>query len=332
MDKKAKIVVSILVPVLLVSFALEIAIGPVNIPVLESLFSLFLSPGTNSEALLTLRLTRALVALSAGVALSVSGVVYQSVFSNPMAEPYLLGASAGASFFVSLTFFLSDTLKYSTYSVLPLAGFTGAFVSILLSVLLSRKGKRIPTYRLLLTGIAVSFFFSALTPLVMVLSGKNLYSIFFFLTGTTQGRSLSEAIFFTAIVIIFLLPIVKNSKFIDYLLLGEERSFQLGVDVFQVKLKFLLLAAVLTGISVSFTGIIGFIGLIIPHVVSYLMGRRGLSWILSSALMGASFLLICDVISRTIILPKELPIGVVTAMVGAPYLIFMIRRGEKTLT
>lgn len=299
---------------------------------LAAAFLIELSAGTKwmlpvnfSNPITGLRLSRALIAMAAGAALSGSGVVYQSIFKNPMAEPYLLGASAGASFAVALTYLLSR----NAFSLTPLAGFAGATAAVFLSALLARRNGTIPVFRLLLTGIAVSFFFSALTPVLLVFSGKDLYSIFFFMNGTTQGRNVNEGFIFLGLVLAGCTVLLFYSRYIEYFLLGEERSHQLGVDVEKVKRILLITAAFLTGISVAYGGVIGFVGLIIPHVARFYAGVRGKDWLPASLITGPAFLLLCDAVARTVILPREMPVGVVTALLGAPYLIRVVSRNAS---
>lgn len=304
----------LLTALLAVSFLVELSTG-----------TKFILPLNINNPVIGLRLSRALIALSAGAALSGSGVIYQAVFKNPMAEPYLLGASAGASFAVALTYLFSG----APYSLTPLTGFAGATAAVLLSVFLARRNGVIPVYRLLLTGLAVSFFFSALTPVLLVFSGKDLYSIFFFMNGTTQGRNSFEGFVFLGLVIAGCCLLLAFSRYIEYFLLGEERSHQLGVNVELIKRILLLTAAFLTGASVAYAGVIGFVGLIIPHVSRFYVGVRGRHWLLASILMGGAFLLLCDTLARTVILPREMPIGAVTALVGAPYLIRVVSRNAS---
>ncbi len=286
----------------------------------------FFSPTALDPALFEIRVIRMLIALISGGTLAISGVVFQSVFRNPMAEPYLLGASSGAFFFVALLYFLSTHFQFQAYGYVPAAGFTGACLAVFLTFILARKNGRFPVYRLLLTGIAVAFFFGSFSPILLAFSGRDLYTVFFFMNGSTQGRSLAELIFECVLLLPGTLTIIGLSKYIDYALLGEERSFHVGVDFEKIKIILLLAASYLAGITVSFSGVIGFVGLVIPNIFRKKLAVSPLAWILASGIGGATFLILCDLISRSVFYPREVPLTSITALLGAPYLIATLRK------
>lgn len=293
---------------------------------LVSIFLGKVSFGSFDDPVFHLRLSRTLCALSAGAALSASGAVFQSVFRNRMADPYLLGASSGASFVIALLTIISSISGFSLYRFFPAAAFSGAAAASFLTLTLSRKNGRTPTLRLLLTGIAISFFLGSFTPILLAFSGKDLYTVFFFLNGTTQGKSLSEAQLFLLLTFAGIAVIALNHRKIDFLLLGEERSYQLGFDVEKAKLILLVAASFLTGISVSFCGIVGFLGLVIPNTTRRLIRESTLSWIISTSLSGAAFLIFADFLSRNLFFPREIPLNSFTALIGAPFLVWMVRK------
>jgi iron complex transport system permease protein len=281
-----------------------------------------------NDALLSIRLSRLLTAIAAGIALSASGVVFHSVFRNRMADPYLLGASSGASFMVSLAYFLFGGAGTFIYRFVPAAGFLGSAAATTLTFILGKKGRRFPIYRLLLTGIAVSFLFGSITPILMAFSGKDLYSVFFFMNGTTQGRSVSESLYFLILTAPALILLVYFSSLIDYLLLGEERGYHIGIDIETAKIILLSISSYMTGISVAFAGIVGFVGLIIPNICRKELMRSPLSWLIISALTGSVFLVASDFVARNLFFPREIPLTSVTALIGAPYLIWALRNDE----
>lgn len=308
--------------------ALSFKVGVVGVS-LRDIYLYFFQKGIGTnDAILDIRLTRILLAISAGAALSVSGAIFQPLFRNPMADPYLLGSSAGASLAVALFYLISRELGFSAYSLMPLAGFLGAFLTSLLVISIARSEKRISVSMLLLVGIAASFFLSAFVPVVMVIAQKDLYSILFFLMGSTQGKNITDAIFFIFIVIASLIFLVIFARYVDYFQLGEERALQLGVDTEKKKLLLLIAASLLTGTSVAFTGIVGFVGLVVPHLARLLFSTSGKRYLLSSAMLGAAVLLTADLISRIAMQPRELPIGVVTAAFGAPFFTFVLYRNK----
>lgn len=281
---------------------------------------------STSDMLFKLRLSRAVVALASGASLSVSGVVFQSVFKNPMADPYLLGSSAGASFLVALLALIASAMNFSAVNLYPAAALLGAAAATLITLFLSRSNGRTPIIKLLLTGIAVSFLLGSATPIMLAFTGKDLYTVFFFMNGTTQGKSAAEAIFFLSLVLTGLILVLINSKKIEYLLLGEERSYHIGFEVERAKLLMLLLASYLTGISVAFTGIIGFVGLVMPNLTRNHLEKGALNWVLNSAITGAIYLVIADFASRNLFFPREVPLNSITALIGAPYLIWLVKK------
>jgi iron complex transport system permease protein len=281
------------------------------------------------NVLITMRLSRMLAALAAGSSLSVSGVVLQSVFRNPMADPYLLGSSSGASFFIAILAFISSQMNLAAARYFPVAGFLGSFLTVLLVLFLARKDGKIPLYRLLLIGIAISFLAGSVTPILLAFSGKDLYSVFFFLNGTTQGKNLSESITYLMLAMPGLIYLFLLHKNLDYLWLGEERAYHLGFNIERSKKLLLLLSSYLTGLAVAFCGVIGFIGLVIPNIFRSRFRQSALKWLLTSSLFGATFLIVADFLARNLFFPRELPLNAMTALAGAPYFIYLLRKNDN---
>lgn len=279
-----------------------------------------------------MRLARALVALAAGASLAASGVVLQSIFRNPMADPYLLGTSSGASFLIALLAFAASRMNFLAASFFPAAGFAGSLLAVLIVYLLARENGRTPLFRLLLTGIAVSFLLGSVTPILLAFSGKDLYSVFFFLNGTTQGKSLNESIIYVLLALPGLLLLFLSHRSLDFLWLGEERAYNLGFDFERAKAIFLLLSSYLTGMAVAFCGVIGFIGLIVPNIFRSRFKESALKWLLTSSLFGAFFLVSCDFLARNLFFPRELPLNAITALAGAPYFIYLVRKNADRNT
>jgi len=278
------------------------------------------------DILFKMRLARALVALAAGASLAASGVVLQSIFRNPMADPYLLGTSSGASFLIALIAFTASRMNFFGAGLYPVAGFTGSLLAVLFVYLLARENGRTPLFKLLLTGIAVSFLLGSVTPVLLAFSGRDLYSVFFFLNGTTQGKSLNESILYGSLAVTGLLLLFLYHRSLDFLWLGEERAYNLGFDFERAKTILLFLSSYLTGMAVAFCGVIGFIGLIIPNMFRSRFRESAFRWLLTSSLFGAIFLIGCDFLARNLFFPRELPLNAITALVGAPYFIYLIRK------
>ncbi|MCX7832378.1 MAG: iron ABC transporter permease [Actinobacteria bacterium] len=279
-----------------------------------------------SDPVLRIRLFRGLVAFSAGASLATAGVVFQSVFRNPMAEPYLLGSSSGASFAVAVLTIVSSYLSFSTISFYPAAALFGAAAASFVTLSIARTNGRTPVLKLLLTGIAVSFFLGAMTPVILAFSGKDLYTVFFFMNGTTQGAGLFEALSLLTFSALLCSIIAFNSRSIDYLLLGEERSYHIGFEIEKAKMFLLLIASFLTGLSVAFAGIIGFVGLLIPNLTKSNLSKGAFHWVSTSFFAGGTFLVIADFSARNLFFPREVPLNSITAILGAPYLIYLVRK------
>lgn len=279
----------------------------------------------SGDPLVEVRVVRSALAFFVGAGLGASGAALQPVFRNPMADPYLLGGSAGAGLAVSALALAAPRLAGTQFAY-PIAGFAGAVAAVGVTLALVGFGRRVPLTASLLTGVAVSFFCSALVPVFMVLSGRDLYAILFFLMGSVQGRPAGLVPIVGAVVVGGVVALAALGRAIDYLQLGEERARALGVDSRRRTLEVLVVAALVTGAAVAAGGIIGFVGLACPHFGRRVGGERAASSIVASALLGAGLLCVADLVSRVVIAPRELPIGVVTALLGAPFLARLVRR------
>jgi iron complex transport system permease protein len=276
-----------------------------------------------------IRLPRILLGIAVGGSLSLSGVLLQGVYRNPLVEPYTLGISGGAS--LGVAFAIVFGLKISLGSlVLPASGFIGSFLIIFLVYTISARNGRINIQSMLLTGVMVSFIASSAMMLLMAITNtENLHGIIFWIMGSLDEPDM------TLIYITLILSFV--SLFLSYLFvqplnalrLGEEKARQLGINTdTTIKLIFLL-ASLLAGVSVAVAGVIGFVGLIIPHLMRLMVGSDYRILLVSSFLSGSVFLVLSDVIARTIISPNELPIGVITGIAGGIAFLLMLSRSAN---
>ncbi len=279
-----------------------------------------------------IRIPRVVLGIAVGGALSLSGVLLQGVYRNPLVEPYTLGISGGASLGVAFVIVFGLHLLIGSF-VLPIAGFVGSFLIIFLVYTISTRSGRINIQSMLLTGVMVSFIASSSMMLLMATtSTENLHGIIFWIMGSLDESDMS-LIYITLILSICAL-------FVSYLFvqplnalrLGEEKAKHLGINTdTAIKLLFLL-ASLLAGVSVAVAGVIGFVGLIIPHLMRLLVGSDYRILLVSSFLSGSIFLVISDVIARTIISPNELPIGVITGIAGGiAFLLMMSRTSIRSL-
>jgi iron complex transport system permease protein len=277
-----------------------------------------------------LRLPRILSAVIVGFALSVAGAVFQCIFRNPMADPYVVGVASGAGFGASLAIVLGINLPLiSAIYAIPLMASISAILTMFLVYGIARTGSELPVLRLLLTGIAVGSFFSALISVMMALAGESLHVVYMWLLG---GFSLSRWEYVEVATIVVITGFIVLYAFVrdfNIMLLGEDQAKQLGVEVEKVKKIVLIVASTITAVAVSISGIIGFIGLIIPHMMRILVGPDHRILLLSSALMGAIVLVLCDTLARSIIRPVTLPTGVITTMLGIPFFIYLLKKTGK---
>jgi len=289
--------------------------------------------GTETERtiLLSLRLPRAILAGFVGAGLSVSGTTFQALLRNPLADPYILGVSSGAA----VGAIIAILLGFSTFSFgLPLASFLGSFLTILAVFYFGRQDGKIHPNTLLLAGVIVSSFLSALIMFFISLSQKEeLHTIIFWLMGDFSFSSGRAILIVSPYILSGVFLLYLRSRHLNLILSGEENAVQLGVDVERLKWVSYLSASLVTAASVSVCGLIGFVGLIIPHAVRLIFGPDHRLLIPASALIGASFLVASDTLARTLLAPTELPVGVVTAAFGGPFFMYLLRtrKGVKTL-
>ena len=309
----------------------SLGVGAVHIPLQKVLQSLTTGKGTPEYAILfAVRLPRILLALAVGGGLAIAGVILQGMFRNPLVEPYTLGISGGAALGVALNMVAGGPAGLGLFS-LPVSGFLGAAGIMAVVYILSAGGGQIKLSRLLLIGVMVSFIASSLIMLIMAMTRlEDLHGIIFWIMGSLQepNASLIRAVF-----VISLGGLILSLFFavdLNALSLGEEEAFHLGVKVERVKKVLFLLASFITGCCVSVTGIIGFVGLVVPHMMRLLVGGDHRILMVTSYLSGAIFLILCDTLARVVMAPVELPVGVITGLVGGALFIYALSRRGGT--
>lgn len=323
----------ILLLVILVSAASvwSLLSGDMNITP-DKLFSNLGNPDSMESAILTkIRIPRLILAFSIGGALSLIGAILQGIFRNPLVEPYTLGISGGASLGVALVIVSGIGLS-GTLFALPVAGFAGALLTILLVYFLGiRKGAG-NVNRMLLIGVMISFISSSLLMFLMSVSTtEGLHSILFWTMGSLDESNRSLIILVLTVSLAGLVFSNLFSHQLNALRLGEDRARHLGVNSsLMIKLMFVV-TSLLAGICVSVAGVIGFVGLVIPHLIRMLVGSDYRILLTGSFLGGSFFLIVCDVIARTIIAPNELPVGVITGIIGGVVFIVILARERKKI-
>lgn len=325
-------------PVLLASAVLATALGATNIDpglilsVLLDRLGLVKNselPDTAKTIILMIRLPRIAAAVLAGSGLAMAGTVMQGLFRNPLAEPGILGVSAGASLGALLAL-VSGT---GAFFVLPAYAFIGAFAAVGIILLLSLLARgSAQTVTLIMSGMAVSALFGALTSLVLTLSNEyQVASYIFWTMGGLANRRWEHVAAMLLPVLVTLLILIYRARDLDILLLGDEEARALGVSPGRTRILLILLASLATAAIVSVTGPIGFVGLIVPHIMRLLVGPAHRPLTIASAIGGGIFLMLCDLVTRIFSRPTgaELSAGVVTALVGAPYFLFLLFKAAR---
>lgn len=306
---------------LLIGIALfSLFIGSVDIS-----FNKILKGTTEYSIIFDIRLPRILLGFAIGGALSLSGVILQGMFRNPLVEPYTLGISGGAALGVCLNIVFG--LHRVFIGSIPISGFLGAILVILLVYALSIKRGILKIEGLLLTGVMLSFITSSLIMLIMAISRQeDLHGIIFWIMGSLEEPN---SLLIQIAILISILGLIVSYLFcldLNCLSLGEEGAIHLGVNVERTKRVLFILASLLTGCSVSIAGIIGFVGLVVPHFVRMLVGSDHRILLVASFLTGGAFLIFCDTLARTIIAPLELPVGVITGILGGSLFIYALSK------
>jgi iron complex transport system permease protein len=277
-----------------------------------------------------IRLSRVGLSFLVGSALAVAGCVFQGILRNPLADPFTIGVASGAAFGAALAFTLGlGTASYLGLGTIPLLALIGALTALGLVVMLGRVQGRMRRDTLVLAGIVVATFLSALIALIKALDEEAVSAIVFWVMGSFQGRGWIHVGFSLPYLLIGLYLVLSRSRELDILTLGEVQARQLGIEVERVRRRLLVGASLLTAAAVSVSGVIGFVGLVVPHLVRLTMGASHQRLMVVSALLGGLGLLWSDVVARTL-LPggEELPVGVVTALVGGPFFCLLLRRSR----
>jgi len=310
------------------------SVGAVRLP-LVSLMRALLRPGELSAAehtiIFTIRLPRILAAAMAGSALSVSGLLFQGLFRNPLADPYVIGSSGGAVLGASIGVFLLPPISVAGFGATALLAFAGAFCSIALVYALANVKGRTPVVALLLAGFAVSTMLSYLSYFFEVLDhdfGTGMRVLTSWLHGTISQPTWPQLGVVAAMLVAGLAASAAIARRLNTLALGEEYATHLGLHVQQTRVAVIVVGSILTAAAVALGGLISFVGLVVPHMMRMLLGPDHVRLLPFTALAGAIFLLVADTVARTVIAPAELPVGVLTAFIGGPFFLYLLRRAK----
>jgi iron complex transport system permease protein len=270
-----------------------------------------------------IRLPRILLAMLVGAALAVSGTALQALLRNPLADPYVLGISSGAALGAIIALYVGGRVAAAS----PLVAFAGALLTTAWVYLLGRRAGRLASYTLVLAGVITASFLSAVILFVLtLLSTRDVRGIAFWLMGDLSVVTEMQLRILLPVVALGVLALYAFAKDLNVLLLGEEEAAHLGVNVARVQTAVFLLASLLTGVAVSVSGAIGYLGLLVPHLGRMVVGNDHRTLLPTAALGGAIVLMLSDTLARTVVAPAELPVGAVTALAGAPVFIYLLRR------
>jgi iron complex transport system permease protein len=324
---------------LLAAVVLAVALGAVAVPLgdIARMVLARLAPGRlpvtwtpgDEVIVFTLRLPRVVAAALVGGALAVAGVVFQGLLQNPLADPYIIGTSGGAALGATIALSLPVQALWFGFGLVPVLAFAGAMLAVLLVYNIARVGARAPVVTLLLAGFATSSMLAAVMSFLMLVSGATLRRIILWTMGGLAVSGWSQVAIVAPLVLGAMLVAGLFARDLNAFLLGEEEAAYLGVNVERRKLTLLLLGSLLTGAAVSLSGLVGFVGLVIPHVARLVLGPDHRLLLPASALVGAAFLVLADLLARSLLAPTEIPVGIVTALIGAPFFIYLLRRSKR---
>ena len=294
----------------------------------EKAFWALFGIGTNTDVIIVQRmnLPRVIMGCLVGAGLGIAGAVMQAVFRNPMASPYILGLSSGAALGAAIG--MTVTIPFlPTIVLVPLLAFVTCMATLFLVYSISRIGGRVPTETLLLAGIAVGSFLTALVSLLTYLAENQMQGIIYWTMGNLTNAAWNNILIVAPLMVAGGILMIACSRDLNAMMLGDAHAMDLGVEVRKVRVQLLVASALVTAAAVAFVGVIGFVGLVVPHILRIVLGPNNRVLLPASLLGGAAFLVMCDYMSR-VIAPSTgiLPIGIITALIGAPYFIYLLRR------
>lgn len=344
-DRRLLWVSSLLGVVLIVSVFIASSLGSVSISLPDILhmvlnkIAIFHFPTTwravDETIIFQIRLPRVVGAALVGAALATAGVLFQGLLRNPLADPYITGTSAGAALGATIAMILPLNLAFLGFGLVPVAAFIGALVTVILVYNMARVGGRTPIVSMLLAGFVVSALLTAVITFLMSIGdrlGLNLRSVFSFLMGHISVTNWGQLAVIAPLVIGGIIAARFFAFHLNAFSMGEESASYLGIDVEKDKILILALGSLLTAAAVSISGLVGFVGLVMPHAVRLILGPDHRLLIPASALAGAIFIVIADLLARTILAPGEIPVGIITALIGAPFFLYLLRRSRREYT
>ncbi|TAH63845.1 MAG: iron ABC transporter permease [Gottschalkiaceae bacterium] len=342
MKKNSKIKFIVLLVILVVSIIFSITVGAVNIPIEDTVKILFKNVSflsskidissikeSNIFIVWSIRLPRILLAVLVGSVLAVVGSSYQAIFKNPMADPYVMGVSSGAAFGATIGIILGLNKGIIGFGLTSIFAFVGALITTIIVYNLAISGNKISTTSILLAGIVMSSILSSGISVMMIFNHEELSRIVSWTMGSFNGASWNQISIIVIPIIVGLLFLISLSREMNAIVMGEEDAQNIGVNVERVKKMILITASLLSACVVSVSGIIGFVGIIVPHLFRLLFGADHKLLLPVSAIGGGIFLLISDTLARTIVPGFEIPVGIITSIFGGPFFLYLLKRSKS---
>ncbi len=313
---------------------LSLSFGSINLSPIRVLKILFFDQEVRQSLnviIKQIRLPRVLLSFLVGAGLSIAGVVFQGVIRNPMVDPYIVGISAGAGTGVTIAIVLNLQISFLFFSTIPLMAFFGSLITVYIVYNLAKTKDKVPVVTFLLAGVAVGFVLNAIMSFFMVIGTRDLSKIVYWLLGSLSTASWHDIKLMLPYFIVGNFIIIFFLKDLNLILLGERDAQHLGVDVEKSKRFLIIGASLVTASVVSVSGSIGFIGLIVPHIARMLVGPDHKKLFPTAAILGGIFLIISDDLARILLAPMEIPVGIITALTGGPYFIYLLRKTKKEI-
>lgn len=332
----------ILLIILIALIVLSSAIGAANLSIKLTLKTLgSIIPGIKNlidasdispqdiKVIFDIRLPRIFMAIIVGIALSSSGVIFQGVFRNPMADPYIIGVSAGAAFGATIGLLFAGNIKLISLSTTSIFAFLGAIGTTFLIYNISKIKGKISVLTLLLSGVALSSLLTSIISFIMIYRTQDLAKVYFWIMGGLSNSSWTNFMTVMPVIVIIMAASSFFMRDLNVMSLGDERANQLGVQTEKLKQVLLILASIMTAAAVSVSGIIGFIGLITPHIMRMIVGPDHKILYPTAAISGGIVLLLSDTIARIILSPREIPVGIITSIIGVPFFIYLLVKSKR---
>ncbi|MHB1346646.1 MAG: FecCD family ABC transporter permease [Candidatus Humimicrobiaceae bacterium] len=339
--KIAKYIIILLI-ILFILIILSSASGAADLSIrttVKTLFSAFPGAGNligtddispqDFKVIFDIRLPRIFMAIIVGIALSGSGVIFQGIFRNPMADPYIIGVSAGAAFGATIGLLFLGSVRFLNMSITSILAFIGAVGVTFLVYNISRIKGKISVLTLLLSGVALSSLLSSMIAFILIYRTSDVAKVYFWIMGGLANSSWANFIVVMPVIVVILIVSSFFMRDLNVMSLGDERAIQLGVQTNKIKQILLILASLMTAAAVSVSGIIGFIGLITPHIMRIIVGPDHKVLYPSSAIAGGIVLLLSDTLARTLLSPREIPVGIITSIIGVPFFIYLLIKTKR---